>query len=96
MAFEAQGNTGRVLVGYQRAADLSYWEIRRDEETIGDQTTVLTGTLANVNEFWITYSRVKVELQMNKCFWIWDDAEMQSLDPLVICLQGNPRSLPRE
>lgn len=92
MAFEASGSTARIFVGYQRAADLTDWSVIKREDEIGDPVAVLTGVLTNVDRFWIeSTSSVRVKLRMNKCWWVWDLAQVQSLDPIVIWLYHNPR-----
>ena len=97
MSFEANGTVGGIYVGYQTAAKLSAWEVRRREEFIGDAASVLTGRASDVDEFWFGQaSRVGVRLDMGKCCWIWDTAEIQSEDPLIVLLDGEPRSISKE
>jgi len=90
--FEANGDRAELFAGYQRAADVRGWRVVKREQELCDPVTVLTGRLERVDRFWISRANV-ARLRFNKCFWVWDQAEVITLDPLEVWLYHDPRAV---
>lgn len=93
MAFEASGTHAQLFVGYHRAADVSAWNLVKREEFVGDSVVVFSGKLERIDHFWTTYTNVSVRVRMSKCWWVWDTAQVQTLEPLLVLMTGSPRAV---
>lgn len=67
----ARGNVAVLKVGYHQAVTLRDWHLRSSNETLGGVTTVLTGRVAIVDEFWATRPLDSAGLYMGGAWWVW-------------------------
>lgn len=63
-----RGPAGEIRYGYQVAAQLGSWEATPKNETV----LSFTGTLKDVNEYWIQQEPLQVNLRFGRTRWVWD------------------------
>ena len=80
----ARGATGRLLVGYQVAADLVDWAYGFDEAIIGATSWTVSARIARADPFWLEHEGAMVlELDFGDKRLVWPAVRADVSDTAV-------------
>ena len=84
-----KGKQGRIKVGYQTAAHLKSYTLT----PVGPSEWQVDGTIASVDEFWITQDAASrsLELEVGQQRWIWRTVSLAVVGQTVMgTVSGRP------